>query len=405
MAKIAQKKNGNGKKPEPTVEISEDVESIITEFKSKFGRDPSVTAEAIQTMFDGEESERDMSEWLDAVRKLEADEKGEGGKTPHVVSDAAKEMAATLSKNTDLTKDLVELVVIKENAKRLPAQLGLYINSSFSKEERAALPVPGSKMSDRPQGSNAPYDIGKVGEPSFYQDVLASLEVPYIKQIFKDIEDVRGKKGPKPAADKKMFTQRKNNATRGLKDGVNICLRMDEIASTCKLRCGFRLDPDSNGKQVMRTTSPIWVSPENDNSGEGVQFFSVGEFLGVKLDVVRSAANDTPAKQMAAFKIERKPRPKKGEVKSEPINIQSSNAVVEAIYELASVFTRKEDAAIVDGVFKELTGAGSDDLLLNMHDVSSRLDRWLERPALKARLATLLEAREDEDKAGKKEAA
>jgi hypothetical protein len=33
-----------------------------------------------------------------------------------------------------------------------------------------------------------------------------------------------------------------------------------------------------------------------------------------------------------------------------------------------------------------------------MHDVESRLGRWLERPAIKQRLAKLLEDREDEEK-------
>jgi len=403
MAKIANKvkTNGNGKPVEqpkvdkPEVEISGDVKRIASEFKDKFGRDPKISLEDIQTMFESEEATRDMDEWLDAVRALENKDSGEA-KAPHVVSAQAKEMAAKLTANKDWTAGLAELVEAKDKTKRLPAQLGLYIQQTFNKEERAALPVPSSRMG---QTGNQPYDIGKVvGEPSFYQDVLTSIDHPSIVQIFKDIERVRGQKGPGPSADQKMYSQRKNNAVRGLKDGVNVCLRMDEIHSTCKLKCGFRLDPDSEGKQVQRTTVPIWVRPEDDTSGEGVRFLSVGEFLGVKLDVVRNAANDTPAKQMAAFKVERKPRPKKGELKSEPIQIGSANAVVEAIYELATVFTSKDDVAIVDGVFKQLTEAGSDDLLLNMHDVESRLGRWLERPAIKSRLAKLLEDREDEEK-------
>lgn len=405
MAKIASKKTATKPEPKvetPEVEISEEVQAIVAEFKSKLGRDPKVSIEDIQTAADGEgDTERSMDEWVDYVRSLEgADEKE--AKQPHVISSEAKELAIKLVKTEGFVTDLDQLVQVKDAAKRLPGQLGLYIYTNVSKEERAALPIPGSKLSERPKGSNEPYDIGKVGEPSFYQDVLASLDVPQIKQIFADIERVRTQKGPGPDADKKMFQQRKTNATRGLKDGVNICLRMDEIHDTCKLKCGFRINPDDKTK-IQRTTAPIWVRPEDDTSGEGVRFFGVGEFLQIKLDMVRDAKNDTPSKQMAAFKVDRKARRKKGDAAAEPINIYSANQGTQAISELAAVFNNEPD--VTDGMFKELTAKDSDDLLLDAHDVQSRLGRWLERPAIKSRLAKLLEQRDAEETEEKKQAA
>lgn len=397
MARIARKTTPAPVKTEP--EVDETVRDLVKEFKAKFGRDPKVTLAAIQEMADKEgDNERTLEEWLDAIRSLEGDDGKE--KTPHITNAEALKIATKLSASASFLETVQELVKSKEQVKRLPAQAALTMSKTLTKEERAAMPVPGSRKSD-PNRGNKPYDLDKVGEPGYYQDLWSGF--PFAAQIIKDIESCKGSdgkvKGPRAKADLAMYTQRRKNGIEAVKNGYNILAKMDAIHDhpKLKLKCAFRLDKEDENK-IDRTTSPIMVYPEGDQTG--VQFYSIGEFLGVKLDVV--AKQETAALQMDAFKIERKT---KGKETAAPIVVNSINSAVEAIYCLARVFTHREDRNIVDGLLKQLTSAGSDDLLLNMHHVISQLEGWIERPSIKARLADLLDKQDADEKGEEKVAA
>lgn len=403
MAKIIKRTE---KKEEPKVEINEDITALFHAFKDKYGRTPKISQEIFQEFFDQEEEDHDESEWLDAIKDMEDRmDKASGkvqDKTPHVTDKLAAELASIAAKDEEFLGHITETVEYKETLKRLPATIALDMERLYEPEQIDAFPEPGLHAKDMLPGDNRKPDVMKVGVPSWYQDFWASL--PISNQVKKDLESVKDKDGPGIKADRTMYQQRKTNGVGAVRTAVQILKGFNKFKAETNLVCSFRTEKKDGKKIIQRTTSPISIKFK-DGSGEP-RYFSVGTFKLLCND--KSFSKIVKAEdQMLALEVDRKRGTPKG---STPVNVQSVPQGMQAYFELGIAL--KDDPEFRSGLYEEADKKEElgDELVLSMHYVARYTNRYLDKPAVKARLDALLEREEakkkkDEDKAEKKDAA
>lgn len=251
------------------------------------------------------------------------------------VSVTAQERDATaiaFGKKLGGTRAFASIQIIvshKEELKWLPGEVALFLSREVPKEERLAMPKPGSEKKDV-EKSNRPYDLRGPGKGSWFGDAID--ETPFGIGIATEKRQLnlaikRDKSAPPEFLSKggkwcerriKALDARRSNAVRSLRDAVNLLAAFDTVVDTLRLEPEFRTEGDDKHLVHEPDCIEVFCKVKRGRS----LYISPAAFLQVKLEEVAKTED-----HFANFVVERAARRDKNKQAVPPIKTIDQFAV------------------------------------------------------------------------------